>query len=107
MPVLGDMRQTCIASLCDTAPGDVDAVDQDVAGENGAQSGQGFDELGLAIALDAGDAENLAGFDAEADTIDDTSCARAHHAEVSDLQTLIRSRTSALRAGLHAFPPGQ
>src|SRR4051812_10204168 len=107
MAVLGDMRQTCTASLCDAAPGNIDAVDQDVAGENGAQSRQSFDELRLAISLDAGDAEDLARLDAEADTIDDASSARAHHAEVPDFQTLIRSRTGVLRARLHAFSPGQ
>src|ERR671916_160626 len=40
--------------------GDVAAADAHVAGDRGAQAGDRLDQLGLAVAVDAGDADDLA-----------------------------------------------
>ena len=52
-------------------PGDVLAVERDLAAGRLAQPDDRLDELVLAVAGDAGDAEDLAGADLEVDAVDD------------------------------------
>jgi hypothetical protein len=51
--------------------GDVDAVERDAPGERRSWAEQGVGELGLAVALDAGDARDLAAAHLEVDVVDE------------------------------------
>src|SRR6202022_1959795 len=112
MPVFGDVPQSCIMPGRDRTARDVDSVDEDVAAEDWSQSGERFDELGLPVSLDTGDAKYLAGLDAEAHAIDGSDAARIGDIEISDFQSLIRLRSRRASDGLNAlagrkgdFPP--
>ena len=59
--VLGDVADAGVEALARAVLGDVLAVERDLAGVGLDQPEQRLGQLGLAVALDAGDAEDLAG----------------------------------------------
>ena len=65
--ILGNMRDAHAVALAHARAGDVPSGESDLAGGHRRQSGDGLDKLGLAIALDAGDADNLAAMNAQID----------------------------------------
>ena len=70
VPVLGDVAHAHETALADGGVGDVLALERDPAARGGLQPGQGVDELGLAVAVDARDADDLARADLEGDVLD-------------------------------------
>ena len=66
--VLGDVADAVLEALPRAVLADVRAVEPDLAGGGLDQPEQRLDQLGLAVALDAGDAEDLAGPCASNDT---------------------------------------
>src|SRR5947207_1166018 len=62
------------------------AVDLDAAGGEGLGAEQGPDELALAVAFHAGDAEDLARVHAERDVVDDGAAVEIDDVEVVDRQ---------------------
>src|SRR6266852_7571416 len=105
--VFRNMREAGIVSLRDTATRDVDAIDQDVAGENRPQTGEHLDQLSLSVSLDAGDAEYLPRLHAEVDTVDHADAARSRDAEIPHVESLIRLRTCGTTARLNSLPGGE
>ena len=73
--ILGDIGKPGLAVNFDAAGRDVDAVDADRAGVGRAETDQRFDELSLAVAGNAGYADDLAGADGEADLVDKRAAA--------------------------------
>ncbi len=67
VPVLGDVADAGLAELARMPVGDILGPERDRAGGGDAHPHDGLDELRLAIALDAGDAEDLALADRERD----------------------------------------
>jgi ABC-type branched-subunit amino acid transport system ATPase component len=65
LAVLRDVRQTTFVALADRRVGDVLAGEHHAARFNAAQAGQRLDEFRLSVALDASDADDLAGADVE------------------------------------------
>ena len=68
--VLGHVAHAEVDHLAGAGPGDVVAVDLHRAGRLGAHPHQGLDELALAVALHAGDAEDLPGPHLEVEAVD-------------------------------------
>ena len=60
LAVLGHVANAWRRAWFARAPGEVASVERDGAAVDGPQAGQSFDELGLPVALDAGDREDLA-----------------------------------------------
>ena len=69
-------------SLTDRLLAEVVIPEEHPARARFAQAGQRFDELGLAVAVDAGDAHDLACADVEAQVIDRGQAAIVHHLEL-------------------------
>src|SRR6478736_4637758 len=67
LPVLGDEADTGVEDLARGAADQLDAVEVDGTADVVLEAEEGLGELGLAVALDAGDGENLAGPDGEAE----------------------------------------
>ena len=67
--VLGDVRDAQVRDLARRRLLDVVAGDRRLAGVERAQPGDRLDQLGLAVALDAGDHDDLAGPDVEVDAV--------------------------------------
>ena len=63
MAVLGDVREAGVAALAHVERVTSRPPSAIVPRRDAAQPGDRLDELGLAVALDAGDAEDLAGRD--------------------------------------------
>ncbi len=70
LPVLGDEAHPGVEDLAHGAARRAPAIERDRAGHVLLQSEQRLGELGLAVALDAGDREHLAAADGEADVVD-------------------------------------
>ena len=70
MTVLGDVGHAQQAALADGGVGDVVAAEADLAGGQGLQTRQAVDELRLAVAVDAGETDDLAAADLEAHVLD-------------------------------------
>lgn len=70
VPVLGDVADALLAALAGGQRGDVLVEEADGAGVGVAQADERVDQLGLAVALDAGDAEDLTGVDGEGDVVE-------------------------------------
>ena len=64
--VLGDVADAGVADVLHRPPGDRGLVQQDLAGVGRPQADQRLRQLTLAVALDAGHAQDLAGADVEA-----------------------------------------
>ena len=85
------------------APRQSAAGDAKVAARDRAQPGQRLDELGLAVAVDARDADDLAGAHVERDAAHRLELAVVEHVQVLDLeQRLARAATASCR---HAGAP--
>ena len=69
MPVLGDVAHTDVADVEDAPTDDRGPLELDRAGGRRPEPDQGFGELALAVALDAGDAEDLARSNLEVDAV--------------------------------------
>ena len=69
VPVLGDVADPGLAPVPGGQPGDVPLAEPDGAGGR-AQAHDRVDQLGLAVALDPGDAEHLAGVDRQRDVLE-------------------------------------
>ena len=65
--VLGDVADAAVADLLRRPGRDVVVADDDVAAVGAAHAEDRLDEFGLAVALDTGDADDLAGADDEVD----------------------------------------
>ena len=65
--VLGHVADAQLVDLARRQPADVGAVDRDAAADARAHPGDRLDQLALAVALHAGDAEDLAGAHGEVD----------------------------------------
>src|SRR5450759_3796981 len=107
VPVLRDVRKSGVVTLRDALARDVDAVDQDVAREERPQAGERFDQLGLPVSLDTGDAEYLAGFHNEADAVYHADAARSNDAEIPSFKTLIWLQAGGGTAWLHSLSRGE
>src|SRR5712691_4149780 len=70
MAVAGDERHPVLLEIPRTGSGDVVTAEGDAAARRLAEAGERLDELLLAVARDAGDAEDLARADLEADALD-------------------------------------
>ena len=68
--VLGDVAHAHHAALADGRMGDVLTAELDGAGNERLQAGQTVDELRLAVAVDAGKADDLAAADLERNVLD-------------------------------------
>ena len=68
--VFGDVAHAVLRALADGGIGDVLAVQRDLAGVELFQTGQAVDELGLAVALDACQTDDLTGMHLEGDVLD-------------------------------------
>ena len=84
--VLGDVADAVVEALARTVLADVAALEEDLAGVGLDQSQQRLDQLGLAVALDAGDPEDLAGAGLEGDVLDDLVAARVDDGDVADVE---------------------
>ena len=69
LPVLGNMPDTDLIALSDICIGDIVAVQGNGSPLNGPQSGDCFDQFSLAVAVNTGDAYNLAGFHREGEVL--------------------------------------
>ncbi|GDY63289.1 hypothetical protein SAV14893_026820 [Streptomyces avermitilis] len=69
--VLGDVTDALLAALAGGPRRDVLAQEADRAGVGVLEADQRVDELGLAVALDTGDAHDLARVDGEGDVVED------------------------------------
>ena len=65
--ILGNMGNPHTVALADAGAGDVLSGKADLAGGHRGQPGNGLDKLGLAVALDTGDADNLAAMNRQVD----------------------------------------
>src|SRR3546814_5738692 len=63
--VLGHIADAGLGTLASAVAGDVLAVEQDLSGVRLDQAEQRLDQLGLSVALDPGDPDDLAGPDLE------------------------------------------
>ena len=68
--VLGDVAHAHETALADGCVGDVLALECDLAAHGRLQSGQGINKFRLAVAVDTGDADDLARADAERHVLD-------------------------------------
>src|SRR5690606_35913778 len=84
--VLGYVAEPRLAPPANRPVGDVDAVQLDATGARLAQTEQGLDELGLAVALDAGHADDLAPADRDVDAVDHGPTVRPGDGEAPDGQ---------------------
>ena len=82
VPVLGDVADAGLADLAGAPVGDVGVAEEDQPGRGLAHPHDHLDELGLAVSLDAGDAEDLAGMDRERDVVEHRSPGQALQGEV-------------------------
>ena len=87
LPVLGNVTHARVERLARRRVGQVFAADADLASRGLAQTGQGVDQLALAVAVDAGDADDLARSDVERDAAHGLEAAVVRHVEVLDLQS--------------------
>ena len=106
VPVFGNVREAGIVALLQRVRRVTSTPSIRMSPlETGSESSERFDELRLAVSLDAGDAEYLARLDAEAHTVDDANAARSDDAEISDLETLIGLRSfRCARSAARACP---
>src|SRR3546814_4625824 len=89
--VLGHIADAGLETLASAVAGDVLAVEQDLSGVRLDQAEQRLDQLGLSVALDPGDPDDLAGPDLERDVLDHLVTARVRSEEhTSELQSLMR-----------------
>ncbi len=82
--VLGDVADALLAALAGGPGGDLLVDEGDRAGVGGLEADERVDQLGLAVALDAGDAEDLARVDGEADVVEEGLAARHLLAQLVD-----------------------
>ena len=68
--VFGDVAHAVLRALTDALAGDVLAVQRDLAARQFFEAGEAIDELGLAVALDARQTDDLACVDLEGDVLD-------------------------------------
>ena len=66
----GDVGEAALSMLGGGLVGDVFIVQEDLAGLDGAEVEEGFGEVGLAVAVDAGDAEDFVGVEGEGEVVD-------------------------------------
>ena len=85
--VFGDMAHAVLRALADGGVGDVRAAQRDAAAAGLFKAGQAVDELGLAVALDARQADDLARAHREADAAHGVFLVHAAgHRQTADLQ---------------------
>ena len=99
MPVLRDVADAGLAALAGRLAGEVLAAELDGAGDARAHRHDRLDELGLTVALDAGDAEHLALVDVEGDVVEQRAALRPGQAEVLDRQQHLVGDGRRLGAG--------
>ena len=68
--VFGDVAHAVLGALADAGVGDVLAVQRDLAARQLLKAGETVDELGLTVALDARQTDDLAAVDLEGDVLD-------------------------------------
>ncbi len=86
MAVGRDVGHVLAVQVARTIRGHVVAIEHDRSAAGLAQAGDGLDQLVLAVAGHAGDAEDLAGVDLEVHAVDDVAAVPARHAKVLDRQ---------------------
>ncbi len=84
--VLGDVGQPGLVAAIDRVLGDLAAADLDAAAVGPAQPDNRLDQLALPVALDAGDAEDLAGAHRQRHAAHRRRAARAGDVEVAHLE---------------------
>src|SRR3546814_8566851 len=84
--VLGHIADAGLETLASAVAGDVLAVEQDLSGVRLDQAEQRLDQLGLSVALDPGDPDDLAGPDLERDVLDHLVTARVDHGDPAGLE---------------------
>src|SRR5690606_27893755 len=99
--VLGDVADALLAAPAGAPGGDLLVGEPDDAGVGGPQADQRVDEFGLAVALHAGDAQDLTLVDGEGDVVEQGLAARGGQAERVDGDdgTVGDRRLALLRAG--------
>ena len=70
MPVLGDVADARGGALADTGVGNVMPLEDNLSRSQGLNAGKAVDQLALAVAVDAGDADDLARTALEGDVLD-------------------------------------
>ena len=93
VPVLGDEADPGLPDLPDVPLGDVHLVEGDDPGGGLAHTHHHLDELGLAVALDPGDADDLAGVDGQRDVVEDPAAAGAPSRPTWSMVSTARSVT--------------
>ncbi len=84
-------RMRCVLAAREVTPGDREA-----AALERAQARQRLDELRLAVAVDAGDADDLTGADLERDAAHRVELAIVEHVEILDLEQRLAGHRSGL-----------
>src|SRR5690606_31788034 len=82
--ILGNKTDTLIEDLPHALLDEGDAIEGDLPSSVRLEAHDGFDEFRLAIALNAGDADDFAGFDIERDVVDDDVALGVDDGEVID-----------------------
>src|ERR1019366_6901597 len=85
--VLRDVREPGLTPVVYAAVRDVRAAECDGPARDAANSGDGLEQFGLAVSLDAGDSEDLAGCDAERDIVHRLLDPGAAHHEVAHVES--------------------
>ena len=70
MAVVGNEADAGVAKRAGPVARDLDILDADLAAEAAIDAGGGADEFALALAFDAGEADDLAGMDDEIDLVE-------------------------------------
>ena len=86
LAVLGDVSDPGVEDLAGRQAGDVPAGERYAAGQHGAQPHERLGQLGLAVALDTGDAQDLARPDLERYPVDGHVAQVVGDGEVSHLE---------------------
>ena len=96
MAVLGDVADAEVDDLARSRTGHVAPGDDDAAGRGLAQPGEHLDQLGLPVAVDAGDADDLAAPYRERDAAHPLEVAVVERVEILDLEQRLPGRGGVL-----------
>jgi len=86
MAIFGNVRETSVAARADRRAGDIEVIEKDRPRSSTSQSSNCLDQFGLAVALDAGNAEDLAGRNAEAHVVHGIRSPRVRNGEAAYLE---------------------
>ena len=96
LAVLRDVADPRVVGLVRVGLGEVQVAERHLARDDLAHPGEGLDELALAVALDAGHADDLAGPHLEGEAVDGGQVAVVLDVQVGDLQDGSAGVASAL-----------